>query len=232
MLSSQSGRVTVDEPARPGPDGAPARPRRRRVRRVAETGRRVEVDARDLDVGMSSSRVDRDPLPAATGAAGGAAVRSASPALELDGVTHGYTANEWLPAVYEIATGLLASARLDREPPSLIEVATAAVGGSRGRSSTLTRTRPTQQRRSSTDLGAFSPSNCSPRLHATRPSPPHSVLVSANGRCGQYCAGDQLSRQRANSAIADWSSQRTRWWLLLVVRKESHHRGPDGLLLR
>jgi hypothetical protein len=49
-------------------------------------------------------------------------------ALELDGVTHGYTADEYLPAVYEIAAGLLESARLDREPPSVVEEATAAVG--------------------------------------------------------------------------------------------------------
>jgi hypothetical protein len=49
-------------------------------------------------------------------------------ALELDGVTHGYTAAEYLQAVYEIAAGLLESARFDREPPSLVEEATAAVG--------------------------------------------------------------------------------------------------------
>jgi len=49
-------------------------------------------------------------------------------ALELDGVTHGYTAAEYLQGVYEIAAGLLGSARFDREPPSLVEEATAAVG--------------------------------------------------------------------------------------------------------
>ena len=48
-------------------------------------------------------------------------------ALELDGVAHGYTAEEWLPAVYEIADQLLRSARLDREPPSLVGEAGAAV---------------------------------------------------------------------------------------------------------
>jgi hypothetical protein len=65
-------------------------------------------------------------LTAETNAALG--VRRMHSALELDGVTHGYTADEWLPAVYEIAAGLLESARVDREPPSFIEVATAAVG--------------------------------------------------------------------------------------------------------
>lgn len=48
-------------------------------------------------------------------------------ALELDGVAHGYTAEEWLPAVYEIADRLLRSARMDREPPSLVGEANAAV---------------------------------------------------------------------------------------------------------
>jgi hypothetical protein len=42
-------------------------------------------------------------------------------ALELDGRTHDYTANEWLPVVYDIAAPLLESARLDREPPSLVQ---------------------------------------------------------------------------------------------------------------
>jgi hypothetical protein len=49
-------------------------------------------------------------------------------ALELDGLTHGYTAAEYLQAVYEIAAGLLESASFDCEPPSLVEEATAAVG--------------------------------------------------------------------------------------------------------
>jgi hypothetical protein len=48
-------------------------------------------------------------------------------ALELDGRAHHYTADEWLPAVYDIAAPLLEAARLDREPPSLIEQAQEAV---------------------------------------------------------------------------------------------------------
>ena len=42
-------------------------------------------------------------------------------ALELDGQAHDYSADQWLPAVYEIAGPLLETARLDREPPSLVE---------------------------------------------------------------------------------------------------------------
>ena len=38
--------MSFDEPGRAGTDGAPPRPRRRRVRRVAESRRGVEVDAR------------------------------------------------------------------------------------------------------------------------------------------------------------------------------------------
>jgi hypothetical protein len=49
-------------------------------------------------------------------------------ALELDGRTHDYTADEWLPAVYDIAGAQLEAARLDREPPSLVEDAQDAVG--------------------------------------------------------------------------------------------------------
>jgi hypothetical protein len=56
------------------------------------------------------------------------ALRRMHRALERDGLTHGYTTAEYLQAVYEIAAGLLESARFDREPPSLVEEATAAVG--------------------------------------------------------------------------------------------------------
>jgi hypothetical protein len=48
-------------------------------------------------------------------------------ALELDGQAHDYSADEWLPAVYDIATPLLESARLDREPPSVVQHAQDAV---------------------------------------------------------------------------------------------------------
>ncbi len=42
-------------------------------------------------------------------------------ALDLDGQAHDYSADEWLPAVYDSAAPLLESARLNREPPSLVE---------------------------------------------------------------------------------------------------------------
>jgi hypothetical protein len=48
-------------------------------------------------------------------------------ALELDGQAHDYTADQWLPAIYDIAGPLLETARLDREPPSLVEQAQEAV---------------------------------------------------------------------------------------------------------
>jgi hypothetical protein len=48
-------------------------------------------------------------------------------ALELDGQAHDYTADEWLPTLYDIAAPLLEAARLDREPPSLVEQGQEAV---------------------------------------------------------------------------------------------------------
>ena len=48
-------------------------------------------------------------------------------ALELDGLTHSYTADEWLPVIYDIAGPLLESSRLDAEPPSLVRHAQEAV---------------------------------------------------------------------------------------------------------
>ena len=48
-------------------------------------------------------------------------------ALALDGRAHDYTADEWLPAVYDIAAPLLEGARLNREPPSLVDHAQEAV---------------------------------------------------------------------------------------------------------
>jgi hypothetical protein len=41
--------------------------------------------------------------------------------LDLDGQDHDYTAEEWLPVVYDIAAQLLESARLDQEPPSVVQ---------------------------------------------------------------------------------------------------------------
>jgi hypothetical protein len=47
--------------------------------------------------------------------------------IELDGLTHSYTAHEWLPVIYDIARPLLESSRLDPEPPSLVQHAQEAV---------------------------------------------------------------------------------------------------------
>ncbi len=48
-------------------------------------------------------------------------------ALELDGRSHDYSADEWLSAVYDTAGSGLEAARLNREPPSLVEQAQEAV---------------------------------------------------------------------------------------------------------
>ncbi|MEO8965984.1 MAG: hypothetical protein ABI427_00270 [Solirubrobacteraceae bacterium] len=50
-------------------------------------------------------------------------------ALELDGRAHDYAAHEWLPVIYDVAAPLLLSARLDREPPSVVQHAQDAVHG-------------------------------------------------------------------------------------------------------
>lgn len=47
--------------------------------------------------------------------------------LELDGTAHGYTASEWLPVVYDIAGPMLQSIRLDKEPPTIVDVAQGAI---------------------------------------------------------------------------------------------------------
>jgi hypothetical protein len=44
-------------------------------------------------------------------------------ALEREGADHSYRAKEWLPTVYDIAGPLLHSARLDTEPPTLVQIA-------------------------------------------------------------------------------------------------------------
>ena len=80
-------------------------------------------------------------------------------ALELDGRAHDYTADEWMPAVYDDATSVLGAARLDREPPSLVEHAQDAVSwlsGSR----------------------AYSRCTSSPMSHATPQASPTSSSVS------------------------------------------------------
>lgn len=56
-----------------------------------------------------------------------AALRRCHLALELDGADHGYSAEEWLPAVYDIAGPGLRSARLADEPPTLVRTAQDAI---------------------------------------------------------------------------------------------------------
>jgi len=41
-------------------------------------------------------------------------------ALELDGQADDYTADEWLPVIYDAAAPLLESSQLDRDPPSVV----------------------------------------------------------------------------------------------------------------
>ena len=63
----------------------------------------------------------RDQLLRNAGNSSAAALYRCHKALVLDGHAHGYDADEWLPAVYDIAVPLLGGARLIREPPSLVE---------------------------------------------------------------------------------------------------------------
>lgn len=49
-------------------------------------------------------------------------------ALELDGTDHGYTADEWLPIVCDVAAPLLESARLTEDPPTLVGQTQEAIG--------------------------------------------------------------------------------------------------------
>ena len=46
---------------------------------------------------------------------------------KLDGAAHGYTADEWLPTVYDITAELLEPARLDSDPPTLVRAAQDAI---------------------------------------------------------------------------------------------------------
>jgi hypothetical protein len=48
-------------------------------------------------------------------------------ALELDGRARGYTADEWLPVIYDAAAPLLESSQLDQDPPSVVRQTQEAV---------------------------------------------------------------------------------------------------------
>jgi hypothetical protein len=55
------------------------------------------------------------------------ALRRCHVALERDGAAHGYRAEEWLPVITDIASRLLQSARLDEDPPTIVEQAQQAI---------------------------------------------------------------------------------------------------------
>jgi hypothetical protein len=55
------------------------------------------------------------------------ALRRCHRALELDAHAHGYTADEWLPIIYDTAAPLLESSRPDQEPPPLVRQTQEAV---------------------------------------------------------------------------------------------------------
>jgi hypothetical protein len=56
------------------------------------------------------------------------ALASCQHALELDADDHGYDAEEWLPTVNDIAGSLLQAARLDTEPPTLVQLTQEGIG--------------------------------------------------------------------------------------------------------
>ncbi len=59
-------------------------------------------------------------LIATAGSNAAAALHRCHRALELDGADHGYSADEWLPVIYDTAAPLLEASRLDQEPPSIV----------------------------------------------------------------------------------------------------------------
>jgi hypothetical protein len=58
----------------------------------------------------------------------GVALHRCHHALELDSEEHGYTAEDWLASIYDIAATLLESARRDEEPPTFVRQAQEAIG--------------------------------------------------------------------------------------------------------
>jgi hypothetical protein len=54
-------------------------------------------------------------------------LRRAHLALEQDGAAHGYRAQEWLPVICDIADRGLQSARMDEDPPTIVEQAQQAI---------------------------------------------------------------------------------------------------------
>jgi hypothetical protein len=56
------------------------------------------------------------------------AIRRCHRVLELDGAARGYSAQEWLPLVYDTAAPLLESARLNEERPTVVQHTQEAIG--------------------------------------------------------------------------------------------------------
>jgi hypothetical protein len=56
------------------------------------------------------------------------ALRLCHLALEGDGAAHSYQAKEWLPVITDITSSVLQSARLDEDPPTVVEQAQQAIG--------------------------------------------------------------------------------------------------------
>src|SRR5581483_6618879 len=90
-------------------------------KRLARTWQQEELAARYRtatggDVRVRRGRRDADrALPAVA-----TALHQCHRALELDAAAHGYTTEESVPSICDVATGLLRSARLDQEPPSVV----------------------------------------------------------------------------------------------------------------
>ena len=99
-------------------------------------------------------------------------------ALELDSTDHGYSVDEWLPTVYDIAGQSLESARLETEPPSLVQATRRRSAGCRGPSPTTKaprKPRPASPKRSPacssygrSPAPCYSTDNPSSRLRLTR----------------------------------------------------------------
>ena len=67
-------------------------------------------------------------LLATAGRTAASALHRCHLALERDGAAHGYRAEEWLPVITDIASRVLESARLDKDPPTVVEQAQQAIG--------------------------------------------------------------------------------------------------------
>jgi hypothetical protein len=114
--SDHTSRRTLCESARRQPENQPQRP---------------DVTAQTPDDSDSDDTLARDmmkPYEAMIERDAADVLRCCRAALELDGQNHDYGVYEWLPVAYHIAAPLLEHARLDREPPSVVEHVQDAIG--------------------------------------------------------------------------------------------------------